>query len=238
MVWERNVLVGNTWYPVVISDEANTLLAAKAAGRVIVGCLGGGRAGNLSMARYAVENVEEADGAYLERVVRRHLGLPWIIGESKRLRLREFTAEDGAYVQKETDDKDADRIFYDREKLEAYIRSQYGFFEYGLWAVVRKGDERILGKAGLTNSDGEGRMELAYHIFSPYRRHGYGEEACRIILSYVRQEYGCPIYALTEASNDASAGLLRKLGFRRSACQPTGQECNGSRHRYDLDALY
>ena len=44
-------------------------------------------------------------------------------------------------------------------------------------------------------------------------------------------EYGSAFYALVEPGNKASPGLLRKLGFRF-----TGQECNGSRHRYCLGA--
>ena len=231
MVREQEVTVENICCRVVISDEARALLAAKAAGRVIVAYLRENRTEDLSMARYGVEDMEAADERYLERVARRELGLPWLIGESERLTLREFTAEDGKHVYPEPEDKEADKVFYDEERMKAYIRGQYGFFEYGLWAVVRKADGRLLGKAGLTGWDPEGGMELAYHIFTPYRRQGYGEEACRIVLSYASQEYGCPFYALVEPGNKASPGLLRKLGFRF-----TGQECNGSRHRYCLGA--
>ncbi|MCI8659145.1 MAG: GNAT family N-acetyltransferase [Lachnospiraceae bacterium] len=233
MVQEQDVMVENTWYRVVISDEAETLLAAKAAGRVIVACLRKDGTEDLSIARYGVEDVELADKRYLERVIRREKNLPWIIWETKELLLREFTKEDSIYVLPEPEDKGPDQIFYDSEKLSAYIRSQYGFFEYGLWAVVRKEDGRLLGKAGLTDCSQEGHMELAYHIFAPYRRRGYGEKACRMVLSYVKQEYDCPLYALIEAGNKISAGLLRKLGFHFM-----GQECNGSRHRYCLFAPY
>lgn len=231
MVREQDVTVENICCRVVISDEAKTLLAAKAAGRVIVAYLREDGTEDLSMARYGVEDPQAADERYLERVVRRELGLPWIIGESKRLLLREFTLEDRAHVYPEPEDGEGDKVFYDRERLEAYISSQYGFFEYGLWAVVRKADGRLLGKAGLTDWDAQGRMELAYHIFTPYRRRGYGEEACRVVLSYACQEYACPFYALVEPGNKASPGLLKKLGFRF-----TGQEYSGSRHRYCLDA--
>lgn len=236
MVWERDVVVDNSSCRVVISDEAETLLAAKAAGRVIVGCLGENGEGQLPMAPYLVETIDAADMHYLERVVRRERGLPWIIGESRRLRLREFTVEDAGRIPVEPEDRDGDRIFYDREKLAAYIHGQYGFLEYGLWAVERRKDGRILGKAGLTACDEKGCFELAYHIFTPYRRQGYGEEACRLVLDYVQEEYGdaaAGVYAVAEASNEASAGLLQKLGFRFM-----GPEYSGAGHRYCLCGSY
>ncbi len=230
MVWERDVTVENVCCRVVISDEEDALLAAKAAGRVIVGYLGENGNGSFPMAHYLVETMEAANERYLERVVRRERGLPWIIGESMRLRLREFILGDIGQIPVEPGDRKADRVFHDQEKLAAYIKSQYGFLEYGLWAVERKEDGRILGKAGLTGFDAEGRPELGYHIFAPHRRQGYGEEACRIVLDYVRGEYGpVGVFAVTEASNEASVGLLQKLGFRFR-----GSECNGVRHRYAL----
>ena len=42
-----------------------------------------------------------------------------------------------------------DEIFQSREKLTAYIDSQYRFFEYGIWAVVEKESMTVIGKAGL-----------------------------------------------------------------------------------------
>ncbi|NBH72869.1 N-acetyltransferase [Clostridiaceae bacterium] len=236
MVWEQDVVVEGICCRVVVSDEAEALLAAKAAGRVVVGCLGedGGR--QLPMAHYLVETMDAADGQYLERVVRRERGLPWRIAEGKRLRLREFTVEDAVKVPEEPGDREADRVFYEEDRLAAYIQGQYRFLEYGLWAVERKEDGVILGKAGLAGCDGDGYFELAYHIFRPWRRKGYAEEACRMVLGYVQEEYGEAakgVYAVVEASNYASAGLLQKLGF--SLTEPG---CNGARHRYCLCGPY
>lgn len=95
---------------------------------------------------------------YLERIVRRHIGLPWIITETDRLLIREFTMEDIAGMPEEPDvwftqeEREADQVFYDAEKLKAYIKGQYRFCEYGIWALVRKTDGRIIGKAGLSNA--------------------------------------------------------------------------------------
>lgn len=244
MVQLREIEVEGKTFQVVISDETSALLAARAAGRVFVGVLSG-RPGEQEFlpARYVVEEPEAADDGYLERVVRRELGLPWIIGESERLLLREFTLEDLPHVPHEETDQEADQVFYTEDKLEAYIRGQYGFYEYGLWAVVRKADGALVGKAGITGcretdppgteTDPHGTetdppgtaMEMGYHIFEPYRRLGYAKEACRMVMDYVKEEYDSPICAVTLDSNTASVGLLKELGF----CQGGRDGKDGSR---------
>ena len=163
---------------------------------------------------------------YLERIVRRHIGLPWIITETDRLLIREFTMEDIAGMPAEPDvwftqeEREADQVFYDAEKLKAYIKGQYRFCEYGIWALVRKTDGRIIGKAGLSNAKeretvrangSDEELELGYHVFHPYRRQGYAEEACRAILDYAKNELDCPVCACVAGENTASVRLLRKL---------------------------
>ena len=223
MTEERTVIVDGKPYCVVISDEAETLLAAKASGRVPVGLWGNDR--DFSMVKYLVETLAAVDERFLERVVRRERGLPWMIAESDRLLLREFAADDWQRIPAEPQDKVADQVFHDKEKLEAYIRQQYGFYEYGVWAVVRKEDGVIVGKAGIVGAEEEDaslRMEIGYHIFEPYRRQGYALEVCRLILDYVHEEFEAQVYAVTESSNTASRGVLEKLGFEVCEIEENG----------------
>ena len=87
--------VNNREVPVLISDEKEALLAAKAAGRAIVGLWRPEQAmDEISAAKYVVENVDDATEEYLERVARRHLGWPWRICETERLVIREMFADD------------------------------------------------------------------------------------------------------------------------------------------------
>lgn len=265
MTEERDIAVNDMVYCVVISDERKALLAAKAAGRVFVGLLEKGSKENLWEAEYLVESLEAADDAYLERVVRRSQNLPWIIAESKRLCIREFTAEDAMQIPVESAEctgvslreelMPEDEVFCTREKLDAYIRGQYRFYEYGIWAVVRKSDGVIVGKAGVSDLDmrawgmDKTQMQLGYHIFQPYRRQGYAEEACRLILDYVNFEYGDDgleadtleaesgesdhrLYAVVDEENTASTRLLCKLGFQLMAetdNESTARRCLYSR---------
>ena len=71
MVQEKDITVENMIIRVVISDDEKTLLAAKAAGRVIVGVAGENGERALPMARYLVAAEAAATEQYLEQVVRR-----------------------------------------------------------------------------------------------------------------------------------------------------------------------
>ena len=61
--------------------------------------------------------------------------------------IREFNVEDAAHMILE-DAGPGDEIFHSREKLTAYIDSQYRFFEYGIWAVVEKESMAVIGRPG------------------------------------------------------------------------------------------
>ncbi|MGL5435967.1 MAG: GNAT family N-acetyltransferase [Lachnospiraceae bacterium] len=224
MIQERYVTINGITCPVVISDCRITLLAASEAGRVIVGYLHPQGDQDLGPAEYLIECLESADDTYLERIVRRRYGLPWQIAETERLTIREFCTEDWSRIPQEPADRDADRIFTDAAMLTAYIGSQYRFYEYGIWAVVRKEDNVIVGKAGVADSDM--RLELGFHIFVPFRNRGYASEACNAILAYVKEELDCPVYAKTETGNLASVRVLEKLGFTlmEERYNPQGQD--------------
>lgn len=199
-------------YIVVISDEKEALFAAKAAGRVFVGLSESWMPG----AEYLVESLEAVDERYLERVVRRSLGLPWTIARTNRLLIREFVLADVEWMRREAAAAGKagapEGIFCGYETMEAYIRNQYRFYEYGVWAVVNQENGELAGYAGVTGQ--EPGLELGYYIAASCRRRGYAREACQAILSYVQAEYACPVYAVTEASNKASVRLLCRLGFR------------------------
>lgn len=213
---ERTVSVDGVEYPIVISDEPRALLAAQAAGRVFAGLW------NEEVylpAEYVIGAEAASDRSCLERIVRRFLNLPWIIGEGDRVLLREFTVQDAAYVSQESSgaERPSDEVFYTEKLLRAYLEKQYRFYEYGLWAIVRKQDGKIVGKAGIVDTmilaDGREALEIGYHIFEPWRRNGYAKEACELILPYIENEYGCPVCARTKRENIASRKLLEYLGF-------------------------
>ena len=223
--------------PVLTSDEKEALLAAKAAGRAVVGLWRPEQEmDEIAAARYVIEDPKDATEEYLERVARRHLGLPWRICETERLVIREMFADDFDEVWSNR----IGRGFGSIEELEAYTKNQYTFYEFGFWALLEKGSGELVGMAGLTvpgeASVEEARgekleqwvlevqteldqeigetLELGYHIFVNYRRQGYAKEACQAIIQYGIEELGVTKFiARIAKENFKSKNLARGLGF-------------------------
>ena len=208
MTIEREVTIAGQTYPVILSDENEALQAAKAAGRAIVGLWrenGEKQPADYSSCLYLITDPEDADETFLERVVRRHLALPWLIAETDRLIIREFSQDDPL---EPASAEDADGTFSDWNKREEDRKHQYRFAECGLWALERRADGVLVGKAGLTDG------ELGYHIYEPFRRQGYALEACRAIVKYGFETLELDkIRLCTTRSNTASRILAEKMGF-------------------------
>lgn len=98
----------------------------------------------------------------------------------------------------------------------AYINNMYNFYGYGIWAVVRKEDDIIIGRAGLSNRevDGENKLELGYIIDEQYQNQGYAYEACKAICDFVKEKlFENEIVCFIRKENIASIKLAEKLGF-------------------------
>ncbi|MDO5417134.1 MAG: GNAT family N-acetyltransferase [Lachnospiraceae bacterium] len=186
------ILVEEKEYEILVSDEQEALLAAKAAGRAVVG-LWDSR--HPEQAPFGVPYLAEAEEAcsaeYLERVMRRHLGLPWRIAETGHLILREFAGEDWDRLQEMLAEaaggsplspwENIPEAFLCREAFDAYRKFQYAFYEYGIWAVIEKEGGQIIGAAGIWNLEEnlEGTLERAEEgaLKEDIKRKAEGDEA-------------------------------------------------------------
>ncbi|MFR1833934.1 MAG: GNAT family N-acetyltransferase [Lachnospiraceae bacterium] len=231
------VRINRQFYEVLISDEPEALLAAKAAGGAVLG-VGEKCADFCPWLSTFLINWEEASGERLqiiaERLVRREKLLPWNICETERLLIREATSEDFEKLlpfQRELTagvELENIRAFKSREDLESYISCQYGFFEYGLWILEEKKSGCLVGTAGvwnpndavcgrlkLTGEHPDEYLEMGYHIFSPYRRKGLAREACQAVMDYTDWELECKICLQIAPSNLLSRKVAESLGFWR-----------------------
>ncbi len=237
MTWEREITVEGAVFRVTISDDCKALHSAYVEGRAVIGLWDPEKENqSLAPSAYAVENLDDIDHIFLERVVRRRLDLPWIISRTSRLTVREMVPGDCLLIPDESEAGEEGRRFLKEKYLKDYIRCQYGFYEYGIWALEVSDGGRLVGKAGLSNLDlsmypefsssikkEDTPVELGYHIFSLYRNQGYAKEACQAILQYGAQEVSGQIYARIDRTNLASLKLAESLGFRLIA-----QGCSGS----------
>ncbi len=149
MKQERTLLIEGRPHTLLISDEPQALLEAKASGRAVLGCMGsekmdgkGTDSWDLKGIPYVVPSMEYATDELVELILRRHLGIPWLIDETKRLLIREFVKEDAKHIPEEEYGKE-EELFRDPDKLEVYIKNQYGFYEYGTWAVLKKKEKNL-----------------------------------------------------------------------------------------------
>lgn len=227
MVTERSICLDGKTCTAVISDEPEALLAAKAAGRAVVG-VESERTGiwELKGIPYVIPDFEDATDELLDLVIRRHLGLPWNICRTDRLLIRELTADDACHIPEEEYGPE-EAIFRLRDTLELYCRNQYRFYEYGTWALVRRDDQVLVGLAGVSNPrlkremeeclDSVGQsvpwLELGYHVFLPYRQRGYCAEAVAAIADYSHEVLGVRLCALIRRENQASRKVAEGLGM-------------------------
>ncbi len=158
-------------------------------------------------AQCIIEGFDEVDEDFLEKMYQRKYRIPWEIAETKRLILREFSTEDRRDIFPE--------LSLDPEFTEKYIRNMYGFFGYGIWAVILKETGDIIGRAGIYDSTRTNGFEIGYAIDVPYRRRGYAYEACQAVIGFSENRLGREeLFALIEPDNFASIALAEKLGFR------------------------
>ena len=89
------------------------------------------------------------------------------------------------------------------------------------WAVERKADGEILGFCGLKLADApgstvEGQFEVGWRLREDAWGHGYAKEAAIAALQAGFERFGAEeIVALTVIENEASWGLMKRLGMRR-----------------------
>lgn len=237
MTLEREIIIEGNTFKITVSDDPKALCSAYAEGRAVIGLWDREKKEqNLSPASYVVESLDDIDDEFLVRVVKRRKGLPWLIADTKRLAIREFIKEDFRQIPDEPGGGENEAAFFNQEYLRDYIRCQYGFHEFGIWAVIEKQTGRLVGKAGIFPMDLTGPeeflrvikendtpVELGYHIFSGFRRNGFAKEACKAILSYGAEAISPKVYARILEDNDPSVKLAEDLGFKLIA-----RTCSGS----------
>ena len=172
--------------------------------------------------RYFIEGFEDADATYFIRIYQREKNMPWIIGETERLVIREMTPEDTDALYQLYEDKSVVEFMEDlpankdeeKEYIADYIDKVYGFFGFGMWLVQLKETGEIIGRVGFQNYEEEGLVELGFMIVPKHQHKGYAYGACEAAIAYMREEF--PEYqrmARCKAENARAIALCRRLGI-------------------------
>lgn len=105
--------------------------------------------------------------------------------ETKRPLLPELALHDSDSLHSVLSDPVAMQYYpkpFDRDMTKGWIEwslRNYADHGFGLWAVIHRGHERLIGDCGLTiqQIDGVGELEIGYHILRSYWGQGLATEA-------------------------------------------------------------
>lgn len=154
--------------------------------------------------------------------------------ETARLRLREFTPEDAAFVLRLLNEPSFLRYIGDRgvrslDDAKRYIAdgpvAGYARFGYGLMRVERKSDGATVGMCGVLKRDTLPDPDIGFSFLPEHWSQGYALESARAVMRHAREILGLGrIVAITTRDNEPSMRLLEKLGFRFERMIPMGDE--------------
>lgn len=143
--------------------------------------------------------------------------------DTARLRLRPFSPDDApAYHAAILSDADVMRYLPTGEPLPAAhtgpvldrIRDHWDQHHYGLWAVIHRADDRLIGHCGLHMLPEGTDVEVAYALAQAYWRQGLAAEAAHASLRYGFETLGLErIIAVAVPANTASLRVMEKIGM-------------------------
>lgn len=126
---------------------------------------------------------------------------------TERLYLREMTQSDYQALSRILQDEETMYAYngaFSDEETQGWLDNQlsrYSKYGFGLWAVVLKENEEMIGQCGITYQPWKDRqaLEIGYLFQKAYWHKGYAAEAAR----------GCKKYAFTELNAEEVCSIIR-----------------------------
>jgi RimJ/RimL family protein N-acetyltransferase len=147
---------------------------------------------------------------------------PAAITTTSRLRLRELTYDDAAFVMELVNDPDwlrfiGERNVHSLEDARGYVgrvRASYDTHGFGLWVVEPLAGSTPVGLAGLLKRVTLEHPDLGFAFLPAGRGKGYALEAASAVLDLARERIGLTrVLAITNPDNVASQRVLARVGF-------------------------
>jgi RimJ/RimL family protein N-acetyltransferase len=145
-----------------------------------------------------------------------------MILETARLRLREFTPADADALEAVLGDPMAMRYYpapFDRKGVEEWIERNLDRYQnegYGLWAMLLRDTNQLIGDCGCYSRDVDGRndVEIGYHVRRDLWGKGYATEAARACIEYAFSKLGVDrVISLIRPENLQSIRVAEKNGL-------------------------
>ena len=146
-----------------------------------------------------------------------------MIFETERLFARKLTKDDFGSLCRILQDPEVmyayEHAFSDAE-VNSWLERQlkrYVTDGFGLWAVILKETERMIGQCGLTMQDWNGKMvpEIGYLFEKAYWHRGYASEAAKGCKEYAFQSLKLPrVYSIIRDNNLPSQSVAERNGMK------------------------
>ena len=173
--------------------------------------------------KYILEDIDDIDDEDYERIYRRLKKLPCDILETEHLLLRETTVSDvDTLINLYSDPiitKYMENLFpleEEKKYQQNYIDYVYSFYDIGIWSIIRKEDNALIGRMGIEIKDDSDSVELGFMLGTNYQHNGYATEAGLAIIEYAKElHYIRAIKAHVHPENNASKLLCLRLGMQQ-----------------------
>ncbi|MBD1843565.1 GNAT family N-acetyltransferase [Cyanobacteria bacterium FACHB-63] len=156
--------------------------------------------------------------------------------ETEHLWLRQFRYEDLDRMAEIFGDPEVMRFIASGTKTRSELEAAFPAMlerwkcqEFGMWAVIEKASQTLLGRCGLIYLDGTPEVELGYALDKAYWNRGMATEASIACLRFGFEKMGLErIVAIAQPANIASQRVMQKVGmtFEKNA------------HYYKTDVVY
>jgi RimJ/RimL family protein N-acetyltransferase len=142
---------------------------------------------------------------------------------TERLLLRPWTEGDIDALHQLWIDPDIRRYLWDdavisRERAAEAVRAHFESVAtrgVGYWALHPADGEPLIGFCGFRPIEEIPEIEIVYGLLPAFWGRGLATEAARAALAYLRETGHTLVYARTDAPNEKSIAVLRRLGFRQ-----------------------
>ena len=179
---------------------------------------------NFPGSQYFVMNPEDNDADYFIKIWQRFKNIPWEIARTQRLIIRETIPSDVDVFATLYDDPDMTRftepLYEDLNEEKKYIleytEKVYKIQGFGIWTLLEKESNSIIGRAGLITRGGFDGVEVGFLLGKQYRNKGYATEAVNECIKIAHNLEIDKIYSLTMPENTKARRVLSKCGFHKT----------------------
>jgi RimJ/RimL family protein N-acetyltransferase len=144
--------------------------------------------------------------------------------ETERLLLRQFSTDDAEFILALLNEPSFIRNIGDRgirtlADAASYITNiplaSYAKNGFGLYAVILKETQKLIGMCGLIKRDSLEDVDIGYAFLPAFWGKGYAVESARAVKDYAKEVIGLKrLVAITDPANESSIRVLEKIGLR------------------------